>query len=196
MIVHLFFRKTAGRRRRRYVKLGGRKRRVRRYRIWTFKVGGKVFRIHRMRRRLYARFKRKYVRVKRKRKTWKIRVRNRWCRLRRRGRSWRYRYRKSWRRLGRFRLRLRIGRRYKKIKRVRKRWRLFAKKRWRPVMCGIRRFITYKSKRVWLKRRRGKWKARLRKRWRNIKLRKYLENIMISSILREFYGISLLPLGL
>ena len=162
---------TAGRRRR-YVKLGGRRRRVRRYRIWTTKVKGKVFRIRRMRRRLYVRFKRKYRRVKRKRKTWKIRVRRRWCRLRRRGRSWRYRYGKRWRPLGRLNLRLRIGRRYKKIKRVRKRWLLFTGKRWRPIMCGIRRFVTYKRRRVWLKRKGGKWKARLRNRWRKIKLRK------------------------
>lgn len=173
----LYLNKLTVGRRRRYVKVGKRKLRVRRYRKWTFKVKKRVVRIRRMRRRLFVRYRKRNRRVIRKGKTWKIRIGRRWCRLRRRGRYWRFRYNRRLKRLRRFKLRLRIGRRYKRIKRVRKRWRLYTKKRWRPIRCGIRRFIKYRKKRVWLKRRRGKWKARFGRRWRKIRIRKYYEII-------------------
>ena len=166
-----------------FVRIRGRRCRIRRRRRYTLRIGRVKRRIKRFRRKLRIRIKRKWCRIKRTRRRWRIRVKRRWCRLYKRGRTWRYKYRGRVRTIRRVKITIRIRRRRIRVRRRRGLWFCRVKKSWKRIKRRTFGSYRYKGRRRIVRIRKGR-RIRVGRKMYRIKKRiirrrrKYIQNLV------------------
>ena len=154
-----FISQTGGR----YIRYRRKACRIRTRKRYFIKVGGKRKPVRRVFRRIGLYWKKRYRKVIVRRGRWRVRIKRRICRIKRRGRKWYYRRRgRKWRKLSRPRFVIRFKRKRRRLIRRYGGWRFRVKKRWTRLIGRVRRFIRVRGRRRWLKRRGRKYAVRKR----------------------------------